>query len=219
MFDLTYPIREHFRWPVGLSFKGDQAAGDVFRITTLNAPVHAFTHIDAPRHILGEGATIESIDLERVVGDFEVLDLSFIEDDAPIGIAELERAAKGRRSARRWLLKTVWPARRSIDDRTFWTQSPFVTREGALWLKQSGAIAIAFDFPQDATIRKLLDGGPCPPLVEHVTHDILLKEGVTLIEYVANTQAITTEQIWLCALPLKIDGADGAPARIVGWPR
>lgn len=218
MIDLTYPIEPHFRWPVSLSFKGDQTKGDVFRITTLDAPVHAFTHVDAPRHILADGATIDQLDPAKVTGWFEVLDLSGVEDNAAIGPNELEHASHGRGKAAKWLLKTDWPARCSISTREFWTDAPYVCREGAEWLKASGAETIAFDFPQDITIRQLLDGGPCPPLGEHVTHDVLLQHGITLIEYVANTQAVKSPRLWIIAAPLNIKGADGAPARILGWP-
>ncbi len=49
---------------------------------------------------------------------------------------------------------------------------------------------MAFDFPQDYTIRLLLKGER-RPLAENVTHDVLLKNGVTLIEYLCNTAALT----------------------------
>ena len=217
MIDLTYPIRPHFRWPVVLSFRGDHANGDVFRITTATSSVHAFTHIDAPRHILADGDTIEQLDLHRTIGWFDILDLSGTADQGAIGPEELAVAAKGRTGVQRWLLKTNWPQRRRIEQREFWLDAPYVSHDGANWLRSSGAQAVAFDFPQDITIRQLLDGGPCPPLAEHATHDILLKNDITLIEYVANTGALTQDRAWICALPLKIEGADGALARIVAW--
>ena len=60
--------------------------------------------------------------------------------------------------------------------------------------------AVAFDFPQDHPIRGLLDGKRAP-LEEHVTHDVLLRNGVILIEYLANTQAIRQPRVWFCCLP------------------
>jgi arylformamidase len=73
--------------------------------------------------------------------------------------------------------------------------------------------AVAFDFPQDYPIRLLLDGH-IAPTAEHVTHDVLLRAGVTLIEYLVNTSALRGPRTLLCAAPLKIPGADGAPARV-----
>jgi len=51
------------------------------------------------------------------------------------------------------------------------------------------------------------------PRDEHVTHVVLLAAGVTLIEYLVNTSALAGPRTFLCAAPLKIPTADGAPAR------
>jgi kynurenine formamidase len=51
--------------------------------------------------------------------------------------------------------------------------------------------------------------------VDNVTHDVLLRNGVILIEYLANTVALTEPRTFLCCLPLKVPAADGAPARVI----
>ena len=48
-----------------------------------------------------------------------------------------------------------------------------------------------------------------------MTHDVLLRNGVILIEYLANTAALAAPRTFLCCLPLKVPDADGAPARVV----
>jgi arylformamidase len=73
---------------------------------------------------------------------------------------------------------------------------------------------VAFDFPQDFAIRLLLKGER-RPLAENVTHDVLLRNGVILMEYLSNTAALTGQRTFLCCLPLKVPGSDGAPARII----
>jgi kynurenine formamidase len=78
-----------------------------------------------------------------------------------------------------------------------------------------GIKAIGFDFPQDYPIRLLLKGEEKRPFEEHVTHDILLRSGVTMIEYLCNTVALTANRTFLCALPLKVPAADGAPTRVI----
>ena len=88
-----------------------------------------------------------------------------------------------------------------------------LTRDAAVWLHGQKPSAVAFDFPQDYPIRLLLDG-IVAPTAEHVTHDVLLRAGVTLIEYLVNTSALRGPRTFLCAAPLKIPNADGAPARV-----
>ena len=39
---------------------------------------------------------------------------------------------------------------------------------------------------------------------EFVTHDILLRNGVVLIEYLCNTGELAQARTFLCALPLKV---------------
>ncbi len=77
--------------------------------------------------------------------------------------------------------------------------------------------AAAFDFPQDYTIRLLLHG-EMRPVEEHVTHDVLLRNGVILIEYLSNTKALDRDRVWFCCLPLKVPDSDGAPARVIALP-
>ena len=74
--------------------------------------------------------------------------------------------------------------------------------------------AVGFDFPQDYPIRLLLKG-EVRPIEEQVTHDVLLRDGVVLIEYLVNTQEIDRERVWFCCLPLKIEESDGAPVRAI----
>src|ERR1051325_8974840 len=95
----------------------------------------------------------------------------------------------------------------------FWKDAPYLTRDAAEWLLAPQPTAVAFDFPQDYPIRLLLDGH-IAPTAEHVTHDVLLRAGITLIEYLVNTSALKDPRTFLCAAPLKIPGADGAPARV-----
>ena len=57
--------------------------------------------------------------------------------------------------------------------------------------------------------------GETRPFEEHVTHDILLRNGVIMIEYLCNTVQLTGKRTFLMVLPLKIANADGAPARVV----
>jgi arylformamidase len=45
------------------------AAGDVCNLTALSMCAHNGTHVDAPFHFLGDGRTVDQMDLEVFVGD------------------------------------------------------------------------------------------------------------------------------------------------------
>ena len=53
------------------------------------------------------------------------------------------------------------------------------------------------------------------PNEEYVTHDLLLRNGVIMIEYLQNMAALRGPHTELYALPLKIPEADGTPARAI----
>jgi arylformamidase len=48
--------------------------------TRMSLDVHSGTHMDAPLHMVIDGETIETINLEQIVGSSKVLDLTHVED-------------------------------------------------------------------------------------------------------------------------------------------
>jgi arylformamidase len=214
IIDLTMPIiTDHVRWKAERTIAGNLEAGDLFQVTTLRVSCHSFTHVDARRHYFRDGKTIEETPLDAVVGDCAVIDLMDVAPNEAVGPEKLAARFGHVGAADKVLFKSGWDGKRSFRTREFWTESPYLTRDAALFLKDRGVTTIAYDFPQDYVIRLLLHG-EIRPIEEHVTHDILLRAGVHMIEYVVNTAAITEQRVLLSAAPLKIPGADGAPARV-----
>jgi kynurenine formamidase len=213
LVDLTMPIASHFRWRTSLSVTGDIAAGDQFRISRIDAACHGFSHVDAQAHILADAPTIEATPLERVVGPARVFDLRDVAAEEEIGPERLAAADPGGRAGEMLLLATGWDRHEDWAGPGFWRRAPYLNRAAAEFLATLKPTAVAFDFPQDYPIRLLLDGITVP-FDQHVTHDTLLRGGVTLIEYLVNTTALTERRVLLSAAPLKIPGADGAPARV-----
>lgn len=212
IIDLSMPIAPHFRWPVELSIKGDIAAGDQFRVSRIAGPCHGFSHVDAAAHFVAGAPTIEATPLSEVVGACRVLDLSARPANAPIAPEHLAAADPGGKEGEILLLAAHWSDRRNYQDKTFWTEAPWLTLEAAQWLAARKPTAVAFDFPQDYPIRLLLEGKEVPK-PEHVTHHVLLSHGVTLIEYACNTSRLSAPRNLFSAAPLLIPNADGAPAR------
>ncbi len=215
IIDLTMPLREHFRWPFERGRKGDFKDGDVFEIGWFRTSIHAFTHMDSQTHIRPDGFSTSGIPLERTVGEAAVVDLSVIAPDTAVDAAMLAERGGHIRPGDIVVFKSGWDRVHSPDTPEFWSEAPYMTRDAAEWLLACGAVTVAFDFPQDYPIRYTARGEPPRPLEENVTHDVLLKNGVVMIEYLVNTVAIETERAFFCALPLKIEDSDGAPVRAV----
>jgi arylformamidase len=214
IIDLSMPIEDHFRWPVERRLNRSHAQGDLFQVTWLGWPVHGFTHMDSPRHFFADGKTTSDIPLEATVGEAAIVDLTPVAPDEAITAERLAAAAGHVRPGHIVVIKSCWERQRSPKTSEFWTEAPYLSRDAAEWLLERRPRAVAFDFPQDYTIRLLLKG-EVRPVEEHVTHDVLLRNGVILIEYLSNTAALTRPRTFLCCLPLKVPDADGAPARVI----
>jgi len=182
VIDLSMPVDAgHFRWPVERGVKGDFAKGDLFQASWLMTPCHGFTHMDAPLHMVPGGATLDDLDLVRVVGPAAVIDLTDVQPNEEIMASRLAPRAEHLAVGEIALFKTCWDRQRDWRTEAFWREAPYLSRDAAEWLLDRGPTACAFDFPQDYTIRLLLDG-EVRPIHEHVTHDVLLRNHVTLIE-------------------------------------
>jgi len=212
IIDLSMPIEPHFRWNPELQIKGHIAAGDQFRISRVTTTCHGFTHVDAKAHFVANAPTIEATPLCQVVGPCRVLKLRDAPANTAIGADRLAAADPGGPEGEIMLLSVSWDRKQDYRTPAFWTEAPWLTRDAAEWLYTRKPTAVAFDFPQDYPIRLLLEGKSAPN-EEQVTHDVLLKNGITLIEYLINTSALEGPRTLLCAAPLLIPNADGAPTR------
>ena len=214
IIDLSMPIAGgHPRWATEVTATGDASKGDLAQVTWLKVSCHAFTHVDARRHMFADGATIEATPLDDLVGRCAVVDLMDVQPNEAVGPEKLAARGKHIRRGGMVLLKSNWDRQRSATTKEFWLDSPYLTREAAEWLLATGIRTIGYSFPQDYTIRLLLKGEK-RPRAEQVTHDVLLRAGVHMVEYVANTADIREPEVFFSAAPLKIPGGDGAPARV-----
>jgi kynurenine formamidase len=217
LIDLSTPVTTgHFRWPVERRLWKSHAAGDAGQGTWAGWNVHAFTHMDSPRHVDPEGFTTDSITLEMTVGDAAILDLSALPENRGITAAEMQAAGAHLRPGDIAILKTRWDERADLGTPDFWTRAPWVTDEAAQWLAGTGIKAIGFDFPQDECIRYFVTGQAKVPIEGQPTHYHLLKNrGIIMFEYLRNTGALTQARSMVVALPVKLPDSDGAPARVI----
>jgi arylformamidase len=177
------------------------ARGGRSNVSELCLGSHTGTHVDPPFHMLEEGATSDLLPLDALVGEAEVLDLTRI--TSTIGPAELESAMPAR-GAERVLFKTRNSSHWHVTPPAFTTDYVGLSFEGAEWIVERGIRLVGTDY---LSIEP--HGAP-----GHPTHDTLLKAGVVIVEGL-DLSSVEAGHYTLACLPLKLVGADGAPARAV----
>jgi arylformamidase len=169
---------------------------------------HTGTHVDAPLHFLPHGGTVDELDLDVLVGPARVIDLTPAAPLQEISIAELEAAGVDDSAPPRLLLRFDWSRRFGSLD--FYTDSPYLARDAATWLVDRGVRLLGMDSPSPDDPRLGFGSEEDSP-----NHHVLLNAGVILLEYLNDLAALRSRDVHLIALPLRVAGGDGAPARVV----
>ena len=182
-----------------VSYPGDtppqfsQRDAGMYLISDLHMNSHSGTHIDAPVHYLKTGDTIDTIPLDHLIGPCRVLDVS--RAGSTITAADLIGRLG---SSKRILLKTMF----SGEDR-FRENYPHLSLDAAELLSTNGILSIGIDsFSIEAFV---CDGS---------VHRELLGNGCIIIELL-DLSGVNEGEYEMAALPLRLAGLDGAPARVV----
>jgi kynurenine formamidase len=166
---------------------------------------HCGTHMDAPRHFIPDGSTIDAVDLTRCIGPARVIDVTPIEPRTLITVAHLGRAADMIGRGDRLLLRTDWYRRHGTPE--YRDALPRIDIRLARWLVDRGVVLLGVEPPSVADVNN--------PEELTAVHRVLLGGGVVIVEGLAYLDQIASEEIQLVALPLKVMEGDGAPARVV----
>lgn len=169
--------------------------------TEIRVPSHIGTHVDAPRHWLPDGATLERLDLGALIGPAAVLDLRGRAHPATITEWDVEAAAGEGRPAERILLATGWDRRFGTPE--YFSAYPSLTLGAARWLVDRGIRLVGVETPSLSRIDNA------------VVHRRLLAAGTVVVEGLCGLTALAGGTWLLCVLPPRLLGTDGAPARAV----
>jgi arylformamidase len=205
IYDISLTISPSMpTWPddprVELTLAASMDRGDPYNLTRLSMSAHTGTHVDAPHHFLNDHRSVDALPLEVLTGPCYVTQLP--DDVDEISAEVLERVPIGDGTTR-LLFGTrnskIWARGENEFQRDFVA----VSVDGAEWLTAHGIKLVGVDY---LSVAPFSDGAP--------THTILLKAGVVIIEGL-NLSQVPRGFYDLYCLPLKLSGADGAPARAI----
>jgi arylformamidase len=202
LYDVTLPLREGM-----VAFPGDppfrrepvleRSRGDPCEVARLTLGSHLGTHVDPPSHYLEGGATVDRIPLEALMGPGVVLDLRGM---ARVDRPALERSPLGDEC--RVLLKTDNGSLLVGD--AFTEDYVHLTEDGAQYLVERGVVLVGIDAPS-------IEAYQSPGARVHKT---LMSAGVVILEGI-DLRAVPAGACHVICLPLRVEGGDGAPARVI----
>ncbi len=176
--------------------------GDPANVTAIYFGAHSGTHVDAPAHFIHGGSKLESLSLDTLLGEVQVVEI-------PLDVNEITEShveAKCTVGARRVLFKT---------------------RNSAFWNERNGEFQTDYTFLSPLAAKRLVANGTQLVGIDYLsveqfqsdsfeTHRTLLANGVVIIEGLDLRQVDAGVYELIC-LPLKLAGGsgDGAPARVV----
>jgi arylformamidase len=170
--------------------------GETAQVSLLTVGTHTGTHVDAPSHFIPGGRTVEELPLDAMVGPCRVVEVSARPLVEPIDLLP------GAVGARRLLLKT--PSGDLWSEPGFQREFVALSPDAATWLVAQGVLLVGIDYLS-------IDPYDAEPAAAHLT---LLGAGVVVLEGL-DLRSVPAGEYDLAALPLKLAGADGAPARVV----
>ena len=205
IFDISLTISPELPvWPgdpvIELEQVESMDRGAHANVSRLSAGVHTGTHVDAPHHFLNDGRTVDQLPLDVLTGPCYVVQLpdgvEAITAEALGGISfpeGVKRVLFGTRNSRIW----------SRGETEFQEDFVAITEDGAEWLVERGIRLVGVDY---LSVAPYGDSVP--------THRVLLQAGVVVVEGL-DFSAVPRGFYDLYCLPLKLLGADGAPARAI----
>lgn len=205
--DISVPLRPKMpTWPdsVGIRISRTKqiSENDACNLTRLDMDVHIGTHIDAPRHFLENGATMDQLELDALVGPATLVHFP---DAREITAKDLD-ALRLKNGVRRLLLRTRNSSLWENGSTSFQEDYVALTRDAARWIVDRGIQLVGIDY---LSIQRYQD--------DPETHRILMRSNIIIIEGL-NLAGVGPGDYKLLCLPILLEGAEGAPARAVLQP-
>lgn len=170
-----------------------------YNLSTLTMSAHAGTHLDAPAHLIAGGKTLDQYPLERFLIPALVVS---VEGDEAIPRDALKNADI--RAGEALLFKTNNSLRGLPRKSVFTEKFVYLSVDAAQLCLDLGVSLVGIDYL--SVDRYGDDHAP--------VHHLLLKEDVLILEGI-DLKAVAPGEYFLICSPLRVQGAEAAPARAV----
>ena len=186
--------------PMKFDFLKDMRKGDGFTLSAYSMGAHSGTHMDAPMHFIKDGASVDRVPLEPLIGPARIIDIP----DSVQSINAAELAKHDWKGAERVIFRTRSSLHGWMHSPTFHRDFAYVAPDAAQQLADAGVKMVGVDY-----ISAEQFGAPAP-----LTHRTLLGKGIPIVEGF-QLDSIPAGDYDLIVLPIKVGGHEGAPARAI----
>jgi arylformamidase len=204
--DVSVTVRDGMaHWPdnppIVLQRVMDLQHGDECNLSRLAMGVHSGTHMDAPVHFRQGGLGLDDMPLRATIGEARVIEIA-----DPRRVTSDELRSHRPRRGERILFRTSNSARCWQTD-TFIEDFVYIAESAATLLAETGVQTVGVDYLSVGGYHA--DGA--------TIHRTMLDAGIWIIEGL-DLSPVRAGSYDLICLPVKMDHADGAPARAVLRP-
>jgi arylformamidase len=203
IYDISVPVETGglvYPGNPGIQIELDSAiaAGASANVSRITFGSHTGTHVDAPRHFFDDGAPVDTLSLDVLMGPALLI---AVEPDL-MAVSSEQLKQHDLTHVTRVLIRT----RNSgfIREREFRKNFTYLAPDGAQYLVDNGVKLVGVDY---LSVEQFHSG-------HHRTHRTLLEHGVVIIEGLDLSEPPPGVYELRC-LPLRLTGLDGAPARAV----
>ena len=203
VIDLSLPVSAAMRGVAIAASKSLETDG--WNATTLTLYSHAGTHMDAPKHFLPGGNSLDQQDLAVCCGPARIVNLAPAEPRQLLTVADVVTRLGRVYPGDRLLFRTDWHLRFGTD--AYRDELPRISIELARWLVEQQVALIGVEPPSVADVNNMAE------LTE--VHQTLFRGGVLIVEGLANLDQLSLPEVEFTALPLNILDGDGCPVRAI----
>jgi len=204
IYDVSVPIANGMPvWPSDPPLKLTPQAhlsrdrSHTVHVTTIEMGSHTGTHIDAPFHFVEGGRKLDEIPLKDLVGPVSVIQVTGVpsitrEHLKSLSWKNVERVFFKTDNSEHW------------NDGVFFERFVYLEPDAAEFLVQRNIRLVGIDYLSIDPYKS----------EKHPTHFVLLGRNVIIIEGL-NLSRVPPGRYQMVALPLNLQGADGAPTRVI----
>jgi arylformamidase len=208
IYDISMPVRHGGlvypnNPPISITAVQSIAAGGTANVSRIDLGSHTGTHVDAPKHFIDEGAGVDALPLDVLMGPARLIAFG----DEVLAVGEAQLRTRDLAGVRRLLIRTrnsAWLASGSTE---FHPDFTHLAPDGADYLVALGVQLVGVDYLSVEQFRS----------PHHRTHRTLLENEVVIVEGLMLGEPAPGDYELRC-LPMLLPGWEGAPARAVLLP-